>query len=134
MWPAAPAPPRTSREWSIFRLKIPKGGPFYLKNIFISDFHEIWNLIPLRPKKSTHEIYAKSEMKIFWHRRVPPLDFSGNSNVSQKNWKTQSRTKWPPVTFLYKYRKFSKHFDMVSWNFKKITQFGHVKSKTLHCG
>ena len=36
--------------------------------------------------------------KLFWHRRVPPLDFSGNSNVSQKNWKTQSRTKWPPVT------------------------------------
>ena len=46
-------------------LKNPKGGPFYVKKFFISDFDETQNLIYLGPKNSTHEIWAKSEIKIF---------------------------------------------------------------------
>ena len=46
-------------------LKNPKGGPFYVKKFFISDFDETWNLTSLDPKNFTHEIWAKSEMKIF---------------------------------------------------------------------
>ena len=46
-------------------LKNPKGGPFYVKKFFISDFDETQNLIYLGPKNSTHEIWAKLEIKIF---------------------------------------------------------------------
>ena len=54
----------------------PKGGPFYVKKFFISDFDETQNLIYLGPKNSTHEIWAKLEIKIFLTQKGPPLDFS----------------------------------------------------------
>ena len=56
-------------------LKNPKGGPFYVKKFFISDFDETQNLIYLGPKNSTHEIWAKSETKNFLTEKGPPFGF-----------------------------------------------------------
>ena len=44
VWPAAPVPLSSIRKLATIILKNPKGGPFYVKKIFVSDFNEIQNL------------------------------------------------------------------------------------------
>ena len=46
-------------------LKNPKGGPFYVKKIFISDFAQISCVEFFGPKYIKFRISSKSEMKIF---------------------------------------------------------------------
>ena len=49
VWPAAPVPLSSIRKLATIILKNPKGGPFYVKKIFVSDFNEIQNLKSLWP-------------------------------------------------------------------------------------
>ena len=56
VWPAAPVPLSSIRKLATIILKNPKGGPFYVKKIFVSDFNEIQNLKSLWPQDSTHKI------------------------------------------------------------------------------
>ena len=105
--PPDPLPPVLIWKWSVFRLKNPKGGPFYVKKILISDFHETWNLILLWPKNSTHEIWEKSEMNIFLTWKGTPFGFFTKlKHFTKKLSKTQSKLKWPLVLFLDIKRKF----------------------------
>ena len=56
VWPAAPEPLSSIRKLATIILKNPKGGPFYVKKFFVSDFNEIQNLKSLWPQDSTHKI------------------------------------------------------------------------------
>ena len=49
VWPVAPVPLSSIRKLATTILKNPKGGPFYVKKNFVSDFNEIQNLISLWP-------------------------------------------------------------------------------------
>ena len=49
VWPATPVPLSSIRKLATIILKNPKGGPFYVKKIFVSDFNEIQNLKFLWP-------------------------------------------------------------------------------------
>ena len=53
-------------------LKNPKGGPFHVKKILISNFAQISCVEFLRPKYVSFWI---SSWNFVWLRRVPPLDF-----------------------------------------------------------
>ena len=46
---------------------------------FVSDFDETQNLKSLWPKDFTHEIWAESEPKIFWHIPWPRVKISGET-------------------------------------------------------
>ena len=56
VWPAAPVPLSSIRKLATTILKNPKGGPFYVKKIFVSDFDETQNLKSLWPRNLTHGI------------------------------------------------------------------------------
>ena len=48
----------------IFLKKNPKGGPFYVKNFFISDFTQVSSSNFLGHEDSKHKIWAKLETKV----------------------------------------------------------------------
>ena len=49
VWPATPVPLSSIRKLATTILKNPKGGPFYVKKKFVSNFNEIQNLKSLWP-------------------------------------------------------------------------------------
>ena len=65
VWPAAPVPLSSIRKLATIILKNPKGGPFYVKKIFISDLAQILCVDFLGLKGIKFQVSWKSEMKIF---------------------------------------------------------------------
>ena len=56
VWPVTPVPLSSIGKLETIILKNPKGGPFSVKKIFVSDSNEIQDLKSLWHKDSTHRI------------------------------------------------------------------------------